>query len=231
LLDEFPDAAKDVRSGETWVAPLAKEGTVFVPDGLIHDWVGAVFISNVSLEDVLSVVRDYAKYPRFYRPVVLESACARRDASRDLFSMIWSKKIFFTAVTLESEFESHYSQISETQWISASYSTRILEIKDLRKPTQRRLEPGEGGGYIWRLNSFARYQEKDSGVYVEVEAIALSRDIPAAVRWLVSPMVARSSRDALAVALQQTRKAVVARTTTSRGFSEAHHPEMGATHS
>jgi hypothetical protein len=147
--------------------------------------------------------------------------------------MIWSRKTFFTEVTREGEYESSYTQITQTRWISVSYSKRIRQIEDHGKPSERRLEPGEGSGYIWRLNSFARYEQKDGGVYVEIEAIALSRDIPPANRWFVVPIVARTSRDALATSLQQTRKAATALTSQSRNDRRGTNDGLnkGATHS
>jgi hypothetical protein len=233
MIDELPEAGRRLQRGETLVASFAKSGAVAVPAGLIHDWLGAAVIPNVWLKDVLSVVRNYGQYEKVYRPSVLESRCVSRDDSRDLFSTIRSKKTFFTAVTLEGDYESSYTQITQTRCISASYSARIREIEDRRKPSERRLEHGEGSGYIWRLNSFARYELKDGGVYVEIEAIALSRDIPTAIRWFVCPIVARTSRDALATSLQQTGKAAAA--LTSKGSNDQTGTNSGlnrgATHS
>jgi hypothetical protein len=68
---------------------------------------------------------------------------------------------------------------------------------------------GEGSGVIWRLFSIARYQERDGGVYIELEAIALSRDIPASLRWLAGPIVRRVSRSSLSISLRQTENAVL----------------------
>ena len=211
LVDEFPETARLVRRGEIWVTPFGKNGTEPVPNGLSHDWIGVAFIPSASVEDVLSVVRSYSRYSEFYRPAVLESRCISSDPSQDHFSMLWLKKVFFTAVTLDGDYESHYSQSGEKRWNSTSSSTRIQEIEGRGKPSERRLAPDEGSGYIWRLSSFARYEARDSGVYVEVEAIALSREIPISVRWLVAPMVARASRDALTRSLEQTHHAVAAR--------------------
>ena len=45
-------------------------------------------------------------------------------------------------------------------------------------------------------------------MYVELEAIALSRDIPGSLRWMVEPIVRRVSRSALVVSLQETADAV-----------------------
>ena len=54
--------------------------------------------------------------------------------------------------------------------------------------------------------STARFEERDGGVYVELEAIALSRDVP--VRWIVNPIVRRVSRNSMLVSLQQMKEAV-----------------------
>ena len=48
-------------------------------------------------------------------------------------------------------------------------------------------------------------------MFFEVEALALSRDIPAGFRWLVDPIVRNVSKSALAVSLRQTEDAVNAR--------------------
>ena len=53
-----------------------------------------------------------------------------------------------------------------------------------------------------------RLEENDGGVYVEIEAVALSRDIPPALRFLVDPIVRRVSRSALLTSLEQTENAV-----------------------
>ena len=45
-VDEIPERALRVRRGEVVVAPAAGAGTQTVPDGLIHDWIGAVFHSQ-----------------------------------------------------------------------------------------------------------------------------------------------------------------------------------------
>jgi hypothetical protein len=70
------------------------------------------------------------------------------------------------------------------------------------------LQEGQGHGIIWRLLGITRYVERDGGVYVELEAIGLSRDIPASVRWLVDPIVRRVSRSSLSTSLLQTENAV-----------------------
>ena len=66
-----------------------------------------------------------------------------------------------------------------------------------------------GRGLIWRLYSISRFEQRDGGVYVELEAVALSRDVPGALRWLVDPIVRRTSRSSILVSLEKTEGAVL----------------------
>jgi len=49
------------------------------------------------------------------------------------------------------------------------------------------LPDGTGSGYVWRLHSIARYEQREGGVDLELEAIALTRDIPASVSMVRKP--------------------------------------------
>jgi len=92
----------------------------------------------------------------------------------------------------------------------------VQEVAEFGSPFQRILAEGHGTGIIWRLYSIARYEERDGGVYIELEAIALSRDIPAALRWLVEPIVRKVSRSSLVTSLEQTADAVRSSTSFAR---------------
>jgi hypothetical protein len=89
-----------------------------------------------------------------------------------------------------------------------AHSTRICEVKDYGQPDQYELQPDTGRGFIWRLDNIARFEQRDGGVYVEMEAIALSREVPAALRWVVNPVVRRASKGSMLVSLQKTQQAV-----------------------
>jgi hypothetical protein len=88
------------------------------------------------------------------------------------------------------------------KWYSVAHTTRVQELSETK-----RFPDGEGSGYIWRLATISRYQERDGGVYVETEAMALSRPIPMTLHWVVDPIVRRVSRASLETSLEQTREA------------------------
>src|SRR5580693_4760923 len=178
------------------------------PAGLIHDWTGAIFNPNAALRDVLQVVRDYGQYKAVYHPNVVSAKSLETSEWEDRFSMVIMNKSFFAKSAFDSDYHSTFTQVDDQRWYSVSETTRVQEVAKYGGPTSYMLPQNHGTGIIWRLLSIARYQERHGGVYVELEAIALSRDIPGSLRWLVEPIVRRVSRSSLVASLQETADAV-----------------------
>lgn len=207
-LDEVPGRKDAVRSRGPEVAPVGKHIPKKVPFGLVHDWLGAGFVPNARVDDILRVLRDYDKYKEIYRPGVIDSMSHGRDGVKDLFSLRFMNKSVVAKTALDTDCEATYIRVDDHHWYSVSNTTHIQEVDKFGTPEQRTLPEDQGTGLIWRLSSITRLEESDGGVYAELEAIALSRDIPAAVRLFVTPIVRRVSRDSLATSLHQTRIAV-----------------------
>ena len=55
---------------------------------------------------------------------------------------------------------------------------------------------------------WTRLEQRDDGVYVEMEMAGMSRSIPVLFRWLVQPLAERLPRSILAATLEDTRDAV-----------------------
>ena len=207
-IEETPSQREKIKSGEIVVLPAIPGVPKRVPSGLIHDWVGATFIPNVAIDDVLSVLRDYGKYKIFFRPNVIDSKPIVRDKSDDRFSMVLMNRTFFKKIALDSDYQASYIRVDEHRMYSISRTTRIREIADYGAPSQHLLPEDQGTGLIWRLFSISRFEERDGGLYLEIEAIALSRDIPGPIRFFAEPIVRRVSRDSLVTTLKQTEAAV-----------------------
>jgi hypothetical protein len=56
--------------------------------------------------------------------------------------------------------------------------------------------------FLWRLDSYWMFQEADRGVYVECEAVSLTRDVPAALACLIRPIVRSLLREAVSNTLR-----------------------------
>jgi len=66
-LDEAPARARRVRNGEILVAPANGSGRTDVPNGLIHDWIGAALFPEATIEKVFSTMNEYGCYKDFTR--------------------------------------------------------------------------------------------------------------------------------------------------------------------
>ena len=213
---EDPRRFGKVHGGETVVAAGPAPCPLKVPGGLIHHWIGATFLPGATLDDMLEVTRDYDRYREFYSPAVIASKATARsgsddksaDKSIDTFSMLLMNRGFLLNFALDADYVAENVRLDDRRFYSVSRTTRVQEIDDYGLPGEHRIPAGEGGGYIWKLLSIARFEQSGDGVFVELETIALSRDIPGAVRVLVDPIVRRVSRNSMLISLKQTENAV-----------------------
>jgi hypothetical protein len=205
---ETPERLAQVRKGEIVVAPASGQNPRRVTGGLIHHWTGAAFLAGARLDHVLEITRDYDHYQDFYKPSVIEAKTIDRDALDDTFSMRLMNKAFFLKTALDADYRAANVRVDAYRFYSIARSTRVQEIESYGQPGEHKLPEGEGGGYIWKLFSIVRLEQRDGGVYVEMETVALSREIPGAVRLLVDPIVRRVSRNSMLTSIQQTGEAV-----------------------
>jgi len=178
------------------------------PGALIHHWVGTVFIPGASLAQVLAVVEDYDRHFEYYKPEVTQSK--KVEQSGDDFKVHYrlrKKKVI--TIILDTDYAVHRHFIDATHAYSNSYSTRIAQVEDAGEPDEHELPPGKDGGYLWRLNSYWRYFDSGSGVYVQCEAVSLTRDIPTGLNWLVGPFVQSVPKESLEFTLESTRSEVL----------------------
>jgi hypothetical protein len=205
--DDVPDRRNRVRGGAVVVEPFGKNGVIKVPDGLVHDWVGAVFVPGARLAATVAAVQNYDRHREFFGPEVVDSRLIERKGNDfRIFLRLVKKKVL--TVTLNTEHQVRYFPLDATRVHSRSYSTRISEVEDAGTPKEKELSPGEDHGFLWRLNSYWRFQERDGGVYIECEAISLTRGIPMGLGWLIGPIIRDLPRESLENTLKATRAMV-----------------------
>lgn len=207
-VEEDPSRAERVRHGEVAVSQVKPGIAHGVPHGLIHDWIGAVFVPEATLADISAVTHDYDDYPKWYAPTISQAHLLSRNGDEDRFMIRYVRRVLWVTAVIETEYESHDFQMDSTRWYSVTRSTRIQEIQEYDQPGEHKMAPDRGSGYLWRAYSVSRYEQRDGGVYVEQENIGLSRQIPVALHWIVERVVRRLSRELLERSLQQTREAV-----------------------
>jgi hypothetical protein len=207
LFADNPERRAALGGGAILSETRIPRGELKVPAGLVHDWVGAVFIPDAGVLKTLEVVQAYDRHGELYRPEVVASRLLERSGNDFRVRMRLLKKKVLTVV-LDTEHAVRYEEIEPARWWSRSRSTRIVEIQDAGKPRERPLAPDTGHGFLWRLNSYWTFREMDGGTYVECEAISLTRDVPRGLGWLIQPIVRTLPRESLVNTLRATRAAV-----------------------
>ena len=150
-------------------------------------------------------MQDYDNHWRTYKPDVRRSKLLEHnDDTFKIYLQFYKESP--RRVSFNTEFEVHYIQIDATHVVSRSSSLRIAELEHPDQPESSEFPVGKGHGYLRRLNNYWRLEEKDNGVYLQVETIALSRDIPTIFAWFVNPLIRRASRQSVATLLNATRR-------------------------
>lgn len=206
-IDDVPGRAERLRQGEILVSPAGAHTPLRVASGLIHDWIVAAFIPDTGIDRVISSLRRYDSYSQVYRPAVVRSKELAGNAHEDRFSLLLVSR-GFAKIAVDAEFSSSYWRKGNRAWRIAR-ATHLREIDDYGQRGEKTLPDDQGAGYIWRFHSISRMEERDGGVYLETEVIALSRDVPASIEWLIAPMIRRVAKGALSAMLEDTRKAVI----------------------
>ena len=207
-VDETPELLKRVRMGEIFIEPERGESPHVVPSGLIHDWVGAVFVPNATLDEVVGTLNEYERYRDFYRPMVAESSLLEQGPNRQLVRLLMTQRAYSVTAAVETDDEVQVVRLQGARAYTLSTSVHVQEIADYGKASEHALPPDHGPGYIWRTFTVIRLEQRDGGTYAEMEMMALSRGIPWTFRWLVQPLAERLPRSLLGAMLRDTRDAV-----------------------
>jgi hypothetical protein len=202
-----PELRQRLKSGAIWVERRSGAGEFKPPHGLIHDWMGAVFLPGSTVRAVLELVQAYDRHKQIYQPEVIESRQLSRDGN-DFRVRLRVRKHYVRTVVLDTEHEIHYQRRDDRHWSSRSRSISVSEIQDPGKRTEKPLPPGTEHGYLWLLNSYWNFIEADGGTYVEIEAISLSRDVPASLSWLITSIIRTLPRESLENTLRATQAAL-----------------------
>jgi hypothetical protein len=205
--DLSSERAYKIRQGSIVAQVWSGQGPVKVPGGLIHDWLGAVFIPGTTVEETLALIQDYDNHKNIYQPEVIASALkSRRGNDFKIYLRLLKKKII--TVVLDTDHDVHYRPLDRTRCFCRSHTTRIAEVEGAGSPKERVLPPDTGHGFLWRLYSYWKFQENKDGVYAECRAISLTRDVPFGLGWMIEPIIQNLPRESLINTLEATRQAL-----------------------
>lgn len=216
-IDALPEteraaAIAELKRGEVKMEKLETRDAgepIRCPGGMIHHWVGVIFIPGAKLKEVLGVLKDYDRHSMYYAPDVERSKVESRDGDHFRVFLRFRRHKVITVV-LNTEHDVQYYRHSSEWAYSRSSAVRIAEVENAGENDEREKTPGDDGGFLWRMETWWRMEERDAGVYVQSEVASLTRNIPAGLGWLIGPFVTAIPKESLTFTLKATRKAVEA---------------------
>jgi len=211
--DERRSAYESLRAGATRIEKrhtLNAGGEIHCPNGLIHHWEAIAFIKGVKVDDVLRVLEDYDHHSEYYKPDVEQSKTLQHDGNHYQAFLRFRRHKVITVV-LNTTHDVNYFHDSPQRAHSRSSAIKIAEVENAGKPGEKTKSAGDDGGFLWRMETWWRMEERDGGVYIQSEVVSLTRDIPTGLGWMIGAFVNGIPRETLAFTMEATRKAVQAK--------------------
>jgi len=226
---DFQDSSESTRERQAVLRgqiPIKKMATgvagsrsIHVPDGMIHHWRGSVFIPGVTLDFVLSRVNNPGIEDTRQEDVLDSRVLERTPGQLKLFLKLQRSKI--VTVVYNTEHLVRYQRHGNGQASSSSIATKISEIERIEGNAEREKPEGHDRGFLWRMNSYWRYQEVAGGVIVECESMTLSRSIPSLLEFVIRPIINSVARESMHRTLESMRIRMMRSYNTIRASSES----------
>lgn len=215
-VDALPDELRSERyaamkKGEVVIERLETRdhgNAIQCPGGLIHHWVGAMWIPGATLSQTLALVQSYDRHVQIYSPFELRSRILERNGDNFKVSIRYLRKKIITVV-LDTIFQIDYHTLDATHAWSHGRTESVREIKNHDTPGESSFPEGQGGGYLWGMSTYWRFVERDGGTYVQSESISLTTRVPAGLGWLIEAYIKSVPRESLEEILSDTRKGVL----------------------
>ncbi len=212
-LEKDPEDKRQVLGGAIVIVPrevLEHGEPVEAPKATIEDWQGDVFLPGVTLGQVERSLAEYGKYPEYYKPDVLQAKLLwEKGGDRRVYLRLYRKQV--VTVVLDTEYAVHSENPAPGQMRMSSRSVRIQEVKRGAPAFSGPAMDGDSYGFLWRLNSYWKFQETPKGVIAECRAVSLSRDIPFGLGWVLRDFIRRFPRDSMERTLEGTRRGALGR--------------------
>jgi hypothetical protein len=174
---------------------------------MLHHWRGTAFAAGAKAADFERLMKNFDEYPKFFSPQVLQARMLTQHDDRPQVMMRIRQHHIITIV-METTYDITYGRLDSKHGYNLSRSTKIAEIDSPGTASERTLSPGEEHGFLWRLNNYWSYEERDGGLYVQVESVSLTRSIPRGLGWAIGPFVESVPRESMEFTLRSTLNAI-----------------------
>lgn len=205
-----------LREGELMVEELTPAGGVALPGALLHHWRGTAFVHGGSAADFERLMKDFNGYPQYFSPQVIQAKEIMQQGDHLDASMRVRQRHVITVV-MDTSYDITFGWLDTQHGYSVSKSTRISEIDAAGTAEERVLSASDEHGFLWRQNTYWSYEERDGGLYMQVESVSLTRSIPRGLGWAVQPFIESIPRESLEFTLRSTCNALSKQLERTRG--------------
>lgn len=193
LLPDDPAVLRRLRSGEFLIEKIP---TRPAPDALLHDWSVTAFVPNSTVADFEHLLQNFSAYPNIFAPAIVSSTVLSQTPT-DTLLRLRTREHHVITVVLDTTVDVTFASPDPAHGYSISRSTRVDEITP----------PGDTC-FLYRLNTYWSYEQRDGGLYLQLESVSLTRDIPRGLAWIVNPYLDSIPRDSLILTLNSARNAL-----------------------
>lgn len=172
-----------------------------IPGAMLHDWRGSAFAPGAKAADFEERLRNFDGYRQVFAPQVLRAHTLAAVGDRVTGTMRVRQQHVITVV-LDTTYDVRFGRLDAQDGWSAARSTQIREIEGAGTSHERAMRPEEEHGFLWRIDTYWTWQERDGGLYLQVESLSLTRGIPAGLGWIVGPFLQSVPREALEFTLK-----------------------------
>jgi len=196
-----------LRRGELIVEQITPSTAANFPGAMIYHWRGTAFVPGAKAADFERLMKDFAAYPQHFSPQVVSAKTLSQQGDHLQASMRVRQKHIITVV-MDTNYDVTFAWLDAGYGYSISRSTKISEIDSSGTGRERVLNASEEHGFLWRLNTYWSYEERDGGLYMQIESVTLTRSIPLGLGWAVGPFVQSVPRESLEFTLLSTCNAL-----------------------
>lgn len=196
-----------LRRGELIIEPITPPSDIDLPGAMLYHWRGTAFAPGAKAADFERLLRDVNAYPQRYAPQVTQAKILAQQGD-GLKVVMRARQQHVITVVMDTTYDLSFGQLDAQNGYTFARSTRVAEIEAPGTGRERALGPGEEHGFLWRLNTYWTYEERDGGLYMQIESISLTRSIPHGLTWALAPFVESVPRESLEFTLRSTCNAL-----------------------
>jgi hypothetical protein len=176
-------------------------------DALIHHWRATAFIPSATPADFERLLRNFSAYPQNFAPDIVSSTVLTHTPT-DTLLRLRTRQHHVITVVLDTICDVTFAALDPSHGYSISRSTRIDEITSAGAASTDKPDHG----FLYRLNTYWSWEQRDNGLYIQLESLSLTRSIPRGLAWAVRPYLESIPRDSLIFTLTSARNALTTTT-------------------